>query len=458
MAQTAPSKKDSNARVEVIGSDVVVDDSHSAVDIDDRRYSRLGWLLVLLGFGGFMLWAALAPLDQGVPAPGKVMVSGNRQAVQNLVGGVVNEILVRDGQEVKKGQVLVRMDDTQPRSQAETLRGQFYSQLAAEARLRAERDGSAMVIFPPELMQARDDPRAAMAMALQQQLFEARRMALESELRAVDQTLMGLRADLSGLKSLRDARSQEAQFLRDQLAGIRDLSREGYIARNRLLELEGTYSRISGDLAQIIANIRSTESRIAELQVRKEQRLQEFQRDVRSELSTTQREVESLRSRIEYADYELMHTQVRSPADGVVVGLNVFTDGGVVQPGTHLMDIVPLNEPLVVEAQVPIHLIDKVVPGLPVEMMFTAFNQRTTPHIPGKVTNVSADRLENPQTREPYYRIEAEVTPEGEKLLAEHSVRPGMPVDVLIKTGERSLLNYLLRPIIDRARTALVQE
>src|SRR5690606_6531566 len=128
--------------------------------------------------------------------------------------------LVRDGQEVKKGQVLVRMDDTQPRSQAETLRGQFYSQLAAEARLRAERDGSAMVIFPPELMQARDDPRAAMAMALQQQLFEARRMALESELRAVDQTLMGLRADLSGLKSLRDARSQEAQFLRDQLAGI----------------------------------------------------------------------------------------------------------------------------------------------------------------------------------------------------------------------------------------------
>lgn len=457
MAQPAPSKKQSSARMEVVGSDVL-DAPASIVDIDDRRFARLGWLIVLFGVGGFFLWAALAPLDQGVPATGKVMVSGNRQSVQNLVGGVISEIRVRDGQEVKRGDVLVRMDDTQTRSQAETLRGQFYSQLAAEARLRAERDGSPRIVFPPELTQARNDPRAVTAMALQQQLFDARRQALESELGATEQTLAGLRADLTGLRSLREARNQEASYLRNQLTGMRDLAREGYVARNRLLELEGSYSRITGDLAQVAANISSTQSRIAELEVRRKQIMQEFQRDVSAELSNTQREVESLRSRLEYADYELKHTNVRSPADGVVVGLNVFTDGGVLQPGSHLMDIVPVDEPLMVEAEVPVHLIDKVERGLAVEMMFTAFNQRTTPHIPGEVTNVSADRLENAQTGEPYYRIEAQVTPEGEKLLAQHAIRPGMPVDVLIKTGERSLLNYLIRPIVDRARTALVQE
>src|SRR5690606_3266268 len=155
-------------------------------------------------------------------------------------------------------------------------------------------------------------------------------------------------ADLTGLRSLREARNQEASYLRNQLTGMRDLAREGYVARNRLLELEGSYSRITGDLAQVAANISSTQSRIAELEVRRKQIMQEFQRDVSAELSNTQREVESLRSRLEYADYELKHTNVRSPADGVVVGLNVFTDGGVLQPGSHLMDIVPVDEPLMV--------------------------------------------------------------------------------------------------------------
>src|SRR5690606_34231405 len=188
------------------------------------------------------------------------------------------------------------------------------------------------------------------------------------------------------------------------------------------------------------------------------QRRQEYQREVRTQLTDTQREVQSLYSRMQYADFELQHTAVRSPATGVVVGLSVFTNGGVISPGTQLMEIVPEDEPLMVEVKVPVHLIDKVYPGLPVELMFTAFNQRTTPHIPGEVVTVSADRLLEEKNGEPYYRVEAKVTPEGKEMLKTYDVRPGMPVDALIKLGERTLLNYLLRPILDRASTALVQE
>lgn len=443
--------------VEVLGKDVL-DTPASAVDIDDRPHTRAGWLIVLVGVCGFLAWAAFAPLDQGVPAPGTVMVSGNRQAVQNLVGGVIDEILVRDGAHVKAGDVLIRMNETQSKSEAESLRGQYYSLLAVQARLAAERDGQDRVTYPEALLEAKADPRVQQAIALQDQLFETRRLALQSELAAGAEGVAALRAQITGLQSIVSSRKDQSGFLKEQLTGMRDLAREGYVPRNRLLELERTWSQLTGDLAEATAGIVQAQRQIAEMEQRMTLRQREYQREVRTQLTDTQREVQTLYSRITYADFALRHADVRSPASGIVVGLSVFTNGGVVQAGTHMMDIVPADEPLMVEVKVPVHLIDKVHPELPVEMMFTAFNQRTTPHIPGKVVNVSADRLVEEKTGEPYYRVEAQVTPEGEKMLTTHEVRPGMPVDVLVKTGERSMLNYLFRPILDRANTALVQE
>ncbi len=450
-------RKKADEGVEVLGKDVL-DAPATPVDIDDRKFSRAGWIIVLVGVCGFLTWAALAPLDQGVPAPGTVMVSGNRQAVQNLVGGVIDEILVRDGTQVKAGDVLIRMNETQSKSEAETLRGQYYSQLAVGARLAAERDGQTQVVFPESLLEAKADPRVQQAVALQEQLFQSRRLALQSELDAGEEGIAALRAQITGLQSIVSSRKDQAGFLKEQLGGMRDLAREGYVPRNRLLELERTWSQLNGDLAEATAGIMQAQRQIGEMQLRMTQRRQEYQREVRTQLTDTQRETESLRSRITYADFALRHSDVRAPASGFVVGLTVFTNGGVVQAGTHLMDIVPADEPLWIEVKVPVHLIDKVYPGLPVEMMFTAFNQRSTPHIPGEVVTVSADRLVEDKSGEPYYRVEARVTDEGEKLLAVHDVRPGMPADVLVKTGERSLLSYLFRPILDRTSTAFVQE
>lgn len=443
--------------IEVIGNDVL-DAPASTVDIDDRRHARMGWFIVVFGVCGFLAWAALAPLDQGVPAPGTVMVSGNRQAVQNLVGGVIDEIVVRDGARVKAGDVLIRMNETQSKSEAESLRGQYYSLMAVEARLAAERDGQTSITYAPSLLEAEEDPRVKQAIILQDQLFDSRRLALQSELDAGAEGVAALRAQISGLQSIVESRKDQAGFLKEQLAGMRDLAREGYVPRNRLLELERTWSQLTGDLAEASAGIVQAQRQIGEMQQRMTLRRQEFQREVRTQLTDTQREVQTLKSRMTYADFALRHADVRAPASGVVVGLSVFTNGGVVQAGTHMMDIVPADEPLMVDVKVPVHLIDKVYPGLPVEMMFTAFNQRSTPHIPGEVVTVSADRLLEDKTGEPYYRVEAQVTPEGEQLLTAHDVRPGMPVEVLVKTGERSMLNYLFRPILDRAGTALVQE
>ncbi|GAA5235908.1 HlyD family type I secretion periplasmic adaptor subunit [Verticiella sediminum] len=457
MANDKAPAKHKGGEIEVVGRDVL-DPPVSTANIDDRKYRRAGWFIILFGVCGFLLWAAFAPLDRGVPAPGMVMVSGNRQAVQNLVGGVVDEILVRDGSRVKAGDVLIRMNVTQSRSEAETLRSQYYSQMAVEGRLVAERDGAETITFPESLLKDQADARVQQAIALQQQLFDSRRLALESELSAADEAIAALKAQITGLQSVVSSRKEQSGFLREQLGGMRDLAKEGYVPRNRLLELERNWSQLSGDIAEASSSIVQAQRQIAELQQRKLLRRQEYQREVRTELTDTQREVLSLRSRIEYADFAVRHTEVRAPASGVVVGLSIFTNGGVVSAGTHMMDIVPADEPLMVEVKVPVHLIDKVYPGLPVEMMFTAFNQRTTPHIPGEVTVVSADRLTEEKTGDAYYRIEAQVTPEGEDMLTTHDVRPGMPVEVLIKTGERSFLNYLLRPIIDRAGTALVQE
>ena len=372
------------------------------VNTDARAHSRLGWLIVIVGVGGFLLWASLAPLDKGVPLSGTVAVSTNRKAIQHPTGGIIEDILVKEGDEVKAGQILVTMNDTQTRSLAEITRVQYFTALAVEARLTAERDNRPSVTYPAELMKARDDPRVAANISLQNQLFSSRRAATHSELR----------------------------ILKEQLDAMRDLAKEGYVPRNRMLDVERTYV----------------------------QQQEEYQKEVRTQLTETQKEAEALKTRLLSQDFDLANIEIKAPVDGTVVGLSVFTRGGVISPGFKLMEVVPSDDTLVVEGQVPVHLIDKVHPDLPVELIFSAFNQRVTPHIPGIVTHVSADRLVDEVTKLPYYKLTAKVAPEGVKMIAHLQIRPGMPVDLFVKTGERTMLNYILKPILDHVKMSLSEE
>lgn len=372
------------------------------MNTDETRHVRMGWWIVIVGVGGFMLWASLAPLDKGVPLSGTVAVASSRKVIQHPTGGIIEEILVKEGNTVKAGQILITMNATQSKALAEISRVQYFTARAVEARLTAERDGAGSIRYPTDLEDARHDPRVMANINLQNQLFVSRRNAIQGELR----------------------------ILKEQLDSLRELADEGYVARNRMLDIERLYF----------------------------QQKQTYQKEVGTQLAEAQKEAEALRTRLVSQDFDLANVEVRAPVDGTVVGLSVFTRGGVIGPGSKLMEIVPSEDALVVEGQVPVHLIDKVHPDLKVELIFSAFNQNLTPQIPGIVTHVSADRLIDEVSRLPYYQVKAKVAPEGMKMITNLQVRPGMPVELFVKTGERTLLNYLLKPILDHIKMSMTEE
>ncbi|MRV71118.1 HlyD family type I secretion periplasmic adaptor subunit [Duganella sp. FT92W] len=444
-----------------LATDVVARDvTPATVHTDASAYSRLGWMIVLFGVIGFLLWASFAPLDKGVPMSGDVAKEGNRKAVQHLSGGVVQDILVKEGDFVKKGQVLVRMNNVQVNAQSEITKVQLFTNRAAEARLIAERDGKSAPVFPEDLKQFKDDPRVTENIALQNQLFTSRQSSLKSELGAIDENISGLKLQLDGLLASRDSKKEQLVILKEQVDNLRDLSRDGFVARARLLDVERTYVQTKGALAEDMGNIGRTQRQISELTLRRAQRVQDYQKEVRSQLSEVQKEAEALSNRFVAEEYNLKNADVTAPVDGTVIGMNVFTKGGVVQPGFKMMDIVPVDDALVVEGRLPVNLIDKVHAGMPVELIFAAFNSNTSPHIPGKVTKVSPDRLMDERSGQPYYTVVASVSPEGLKTMHRHKmeVRPGMPVELFVKTGERTMMNYLLKPIFDRAKTSMSEE
>lgn len=430
----------------------------NVLQLDDTRYSRLGWLLMIGGFLGFLGWAALAPLDKGVAVSGKVMVSGHRKVVQHPSGGIVERIDVRDGDKVAAGQVLIRLKETPLLGQAQSLRSQFYGSLASEARLNAERDGVASVSFPVELTAMAAEPEVASNLALQRQLFDSRRQALLLDQQGIDESIAGAEAQLRGVRDSQASKVLQRTALTEQLQGLRELAREGYIPRNRLLDSERVYAQVLGSISEDYGRIGQLQRQVLEMRLKIRQLGEEYQKEVRTQLADTRVRTEDLRNRLASAEFELANSQLRAPVAGIVVGLDVFTEGGVIKPGQALMEIVPQGEPLLVEARVPVELADKVHAGLPVELMFSAFSQSTTPRVAGEVMLVSADRQVDERTEEPYYTLRAQVSDAGMAQLAGLQIRPGMPVEAFVRTGERSMLNYLFKPLLDRTHMALVEE
>lgn len=432
------------------------DDVH--VNTDARTHTRLGWWLVLGGLGGFVLWALLAPLDQGVPVPGTLTVAGNRKAVQHATGGTIDSILVREGDLVKAGQTLVQMNSVQARTTAQITRVQYLAARSTEARLLAERDGLASVVFATDESAGADPAQVAQAQTAQVLLFGSRRMALRSEVAGIDENIAGLQAMAQALQQSRDSKREQQALLKEQLDNLRELAAEGFVPRHRVLEMERAHVQLASAIADDSGNLARGQRQVAELKLRQVQRQQDFQREVRTSLADVQRDIQALRNRLEALDHELANVQVKAPVDGVVAEVNVSTEGGVVGPGFRMMDILPLSEPLIVEGQVPVDMVDQVRAQMPVELILAAYNQNTTPRVPGVVTQVSPDRMTDEKTGQPYYRIRVTVNPEGIPLMQRLNVQAGMPVEVFVKTGERTLANYLIRPLRDNLRLSLTEE
>ncbi len=439
--------------------DVIDVTAEMIIQTDDRRYTRMGWLIVLGGVGGFLLWASLAPLDQGVAVSGVVEVATNRKEIQYQPGGIVEAILVKEGDSVKAGQVLVRMNDTQAKAAAEINRTQLYADLAIQARLEAEKNGGAAgPVFPQELLAHQDDPRVRDDISLQRQLFATRRDALQSELSALDENVAGLEQQVQGLELATASRTEQVQYLTEQIDGVRDLVKEGYVSKNHFLDLERNRAEVGGILAEESGRLGASRRQVVETKLKKQQRVEDFQREVRQQLSDVMKDEDTARHRLVALDYEWGNTVVKSPVDGTVADMKIFTRGGVVGPGVPMMEVIPSHDSLIIEAKIPLELIDKVRVGMEVDMTFPAFNRNTTPHVPGDVMEVSADRILDQKTGQSYYTMRAEVTDKGKHLLGGLHVRPGMPVEAFVKTGNRTMMSYLLKPLFDRIKTSMSEE
>jgi HlyD family type I secretion membrane fusion protein len=417
---------------------------------------RLGWWLLVVGFGGFLAWAALAPLDEGVPAPGIVSVESQRKRIDHLTGGLIDKILVREGQRVREGEELIALDEAQAKAAFSTTLSQWRIAIATEARLRAERSGLKSVGLPKELAGSAHESDVASAMRAQQELFRSRRTALEGELRIIQQSVRGLEQQIQTLDRLQAGREKQVQLFQKQLASFRELNAQGFVSRNQLLELERQLAEVQSRESETLANIAGGNARLAEFRMRGAQREAEYQREVETELTEVQKELATLSERLAAQRDTHSRLVLRAPVSGTVVDLAFHTVGGVIKPGERILDIVPEGDELIVEARIPPQYIDRVHAGLPASVHFDAYvNRAEVPVIGGEVAVVSADALTDQRLGQSYYSVRVKVSASELKRLGEMRLQPGMQATVMIRTGERALLVYLMRPLLRRFTTAM---
>jgi epimerase transport system membrane fusion protein len=408
---------------------------------------RAGWLIILLVFGGFGLWAATAPLNAAVVGEAVVKVEGNRKSIQHLDGGTVKDILVKDGDRVRSGDVLMILDDTSVRADVDILGRQYLDLLATEARLRTEYDGGTSVNFPAELSGAEDVAVAADAMASQQEEFASRADALLGKEAVLQQRIGQYEQQIVGMEAQRAPLQAQLSSVAAERASLTDLLKKGLTTRTRVLELERREETIGGQAAEIAANIATSRGAISEFQ----QEIAQLQRERMAEVSGQLREVRGrlldVLPRLRAAKISLDRLSVRTPYAGKVVDLAVFSVGAVIGRGERLADIVPDETSLIIEAKVRVEDIADITPGMTAEVHFTSYKQRITPLIHGVVSEISADRLTDERTQVPYYLTQVEVDAVELAASPEIQLYPGMPATVMITTKERTALDYLIGPL-----------
>jgi protease secretion system membrane fusion protein len=436
------------------------DDFSQALQADTRSVIRLGIWTLIVGFGAFLIWAAFAPLDEGVPVSAVVSIETKRKTIQHLSGGIVEKVVVREGQQVKAGDLLVELNEGTTRANFEAIRQNYMAQRAAESRLLAEVSGHNKIDFHADLKVAEKDPVIQQHITTQTQLFEARKSALASELSAVRENIAALNAQLAGIDQQLQSRKVQADKQAEQLKNLRELANEGYAPKNTVLQMEQTQAELRAMLADLKANRLKTQRAIAEMGMREAQRKQEALKESATQLAEVRREVQAGREKLEASGDELARVKITAPVDGQVVGISIASIGGVVTPGQKLMDIVPDSEGVLLDAKIQPQMVDRVRPGDKADVRFSAFAHSPQLVVEAVVKSISRDAVSETTAmgNVAYYSARVQITPEGLKQLGQHNLQAGMPAEVLIKTGERSLLTYLLHPLMKRVAGAMTEE
>ncbi|MGE4373792.1 MAG: HlyD family type I secretion periplasmic adaptor subunit [Xanthobacter sp.] len=459
------------------------DKTHPAPALDDLadpaqhlRFGALVCLAVVLGFGG---WSILASLQSAVVASGVVTAEGRSRKVQHLDGGIISAIAVRDGDVVQAGDVLLRLDQTRLASERAIIENRLFEALARQARLEAERD-EAPDMMRPALFDAMlaeagarlpgnrtvfgstlkmDADMAGRIFSGQQRLFEARRETLKAQKGRLEAAMAQSREQIVGLKAQREALERQRALIGRELENTRSLYEKGLVSLPRVLALERQQAELEGNMAGRSADMAAIEQSIGQLELQ----LLELQRDHREKVLAELREadanVQDLSEQRIAASDRLQRTDIRSPVNGRVNGLAVHTIGGVVRPADTIMEIVPAEEALIVEARADPAAVDQLHAGQPARIRLTAFEQRTTPELDGTLLTVSPDRLTDPHSGAPYYALKVSINEqELARLGADKPLVPGMPADVFMVAGTRSPLSYLTKPLTDQMARALREE
>jgi len=426
----------------------------------NKRSGRMGMLVLLVGLGGFLLWAALAPLDEGVPTEGVVNIEGSHKVIQHFTGGIVSKILVREGQEVKAGDVLINLDDTSIQARADEISQHYMGLRAQESRLLAEKKGLRNITFHPDVLQNQDNPYVRQHMLNQTQLLQARQEALSADISGLNESIQGQRALIEGYEGVLTSYRSQLTLLNEQLGGIHQLVKEGFAPRNQQNELEQKVAQVYGEIANTESNVLRSKKSILELMQRISSRQQTEKKDIDTEMAQVTLAVQSDAERYKPVKEELRRINIVSPASGQVVGLQVHTLGAVIQPGQKIMDIVPVGEPLILDAKIPPHLIDKIHAGQDADVRFSTFSNSPQLLLEGKVKTVSSDLLTENVGGMPssYYLARVVITDKGMEGLGHRTLQPGMPVQIVIRTGERTLLTYLMHPLVKRISASMKEE
>jgi HlyD family secretion protein len=428
---------------------------------DAHRFVRLGLMTIAAVFGGLLLWSVFAPITSAVIAPGKISVETNRKTVQHPDGGVIREILVREGAKVTAGDVLVRLDETVPKANVALLNEQLSERIARLARLLAERDGFAEI--PPDsraFSLAPDDLDFSANLAGQKRLFEARRATMATQIALLEERIVQQESRIGGAETQRRSFEAQERLIGEELDGVKKLNAEGFAPMTRVRELERARETISGNRGQLIAAIAESRSEISEARLEIERLKQKTREDATKEAEDLEVEIASLIERRTAALVALDRAEIRAPDSGVVLGLAVHTVGGVISPGSKIMDIVPGADGLVIAAQIAPRDVDKVRTGQEAVVRFTAFNSRTTPETVGRVRQVSADNFVDEKTGQAFYLVLIDL-PDGatlDKALKGQALIPGMPVESFIVTGARPAISYLLKPLTDALSRSMREE
>ena len=414
----------------------------------------LGVAIIAVAFGGLGTWSALASLSSAAIAPGVVAVEGSRKTIQHLEGGIIEDILIEEGAYVEADQVLIRLAETRPNALYAMLLGQYRAARALEARLVAEREGLASIAFPDELVDAAGDPEVIEILQGQTQLFETRRTSREGQIAILQQRTAQYEEQIAGIAAQRRSSQEQIALINDELEGVRELYEKGLAKKTRLLELERAAAELNGEIGQLSAEISRTKQSIGEAELRIIDLDNEFRTEVSNELREVQERLAELEEQLGAQKDVVERLEIRAPQAGIIQGLKFHTPGGVITPGAAILDIVPTEDRLLIEAHVRPEDIDSVHAGLWAEVRLTAYKQRSTPQLDGEVTSISADRFVDERTGIAYYLARVEVDADELARLDDVELYPGMPADVYILTGERKAFEYFLAPITNSMHRA----